>query len=99
MDELGVDVLVSLLTQEEITELDLAAEADLARIAGLRFLDFPIHDYTAPQLDAATVGFVEQLAQAVQSGQTIAVHCRMGIGRSSLIVASVLDRPTHRLGQ
>src|SRR5262245_7265062 len=88
--KLGVDTLVSLLTIEELIELDLEAELDLARAAGLGFQSFPIPDYSVPRLDADTVDFIDQLAAVVQVGQTIAVHCRMGIGRSSLIAASVL---------
>jgi protein-tyrosine phosphatase len=86
----GIDMVVSLLTQGEADELDLADESRLAAAADLEFLAFPILDYAVPPLDAATVAFVERLALAVQSGRTIAVHCRIGIGRSSLIVASVL---------
>jgi protein-tyrosine phosphatase len=85
-----VDTLVSLLTVEELSELELDAESDLAHIAGLRFQSFPIPDYNVPRLDADTVDFVEQLAVNVQVGQAIVLHCRMGIGRSSLIAASVL---------
>src|SRR5262245_66282085 len=38
--ELGVDALVSLLTVEELIELELGAEPDLARAAGLGFRSF-----------------------------------------------------------
>jgi protein-tyrosine phosphatase len=86
----GVDVLVCLLTPAELEELELAAEERLARVAGLEFHAFPIADYGVPALDAATLGFVARLAEGVRAGQSIAVHCRQGIGRSSLIVASVL---------
>ena len=88
--ELGVDALVSLLTVEELIELELMAEADLARAAGLGFRNFPIPDFRVPRLDATTVDFVDALSTAVRAGQAIAVHCRMGIGRSSMIAASVL---------
>lgn len=88
--ELHVDTLVSLLTADEAIELDLDAEPDLARAAGLSFRSFPVPDYTVPRLDAATVDFIDRLAADVRAGQTIAVHCRMGIGRSSLIAASIL---------
>ena len=49
-----VDTLVSLLTVEELSELELDAESDLAHIAGLRFQSFPIPDYNVPRLDADT---------------------------------------------
>jgi hypothetical protein len=42
--ELGVDTLVSLLTVEELSELELDAESELAGAAGLHFQSFPIPD-------------------------------------------------------
>ena len=87
---LRVDTLVSLLTADEVIELGLDAEPDLARAAGLSFKSFPVPDYTVPRLDVAIVEFIDRLAAGVRAGQTIAVHCRMGIGRSSLIAACVL---------
>jgi protein-tyrosine phosphatase len=86
----GVDVLTCLLTPAELEEIELADEERLARATGLEFHAFPIADYRVPALDAATLAFVARLAQGVRAGQSIAVHCRMGIGRSSLIVASML---------
>ncbi|HJZ48139.1 MAG TPA: hypothetical protein VKE41_13265 [Roseiflexaceae bacterium] len=84
----GVDVLACLLTPAELEELDLVAEERLARATGLEFHTFPMADYGVPALDAATLAFVARLAEDVCADQSIAVHCRMGIGRSSLIVAS-----------
>lgn len=86
----GVDTLVALIASDEAKELGLGAEADLARAAGLDFRPFPIPDFTTPPLDAVTAAFVADLADRLRSGATVAIHCRMGIGRSSLIAASVL---------
>ena len=92
MRSLGVDALVCLLTDGELAELDLQAEAHLTVDAGLHFIQFPIPDYAVPRLELATAQLIAQLAQYVRAGQSIAVHCRQGIGRSSLIVASVLTQ-------
>jgi hypothetical protein len=81
---LGVDTLVSLLTDGELVELDLQAEAHLAVGAGLHFMPFSILDFGVPPLETATAQFILQLAQLMRTGQTVAVHCRQGIGRSSL---------------
>jgi protein-tyrosine phosphatase len=89
---LGVDTLVCLLTNGELAELDLQAEAHLAVDAGLHFMSFPIPDYAVPPLELATAQLIAQLAQLVRAGQTAAIHCRQGIGRSSLIAASVLTQ-------
>ena len=46
--ESGVDVLVSLLTNEENQELGLNQEAQIARRRGLTFVSFPVADYDVP---------------------------------------------------
>src|SRR5256885_568555 len=40
----GVDVIISLLTREEQTELSLADEEELCRANGMEFVSFPIVD-------------------------------------------------------
>jgi protein-tyrosine phosphatase len=89
---LGVDALISLLTDAELAELDLQAEPRLAVAAGLEFIRFPIPDFAVPPLKIPTVQFIGQLAQLVRAGQIVAIHCRQGIGRSSLIAASLLTQ-------
>ena len=89
---LGVDARVSLLTDAELVELDLQAEPHLVVGAGSHFMSFPILDFAVPPLETATAQFILQLAQHVRTGQTVAIHCRQGIGRSSLIAASLLTQ-------
>jgi protein-tyrosine phosphatase len=87
----GVDVLVSALTNSELAELQLSAEPELARQAGLTYISFPIPDRGAPEGAAAT-DLAGRLEERLAGGEFIVVHCRAGIGRSSLIAAAVLVR-------
>jgi len=91
----GVDLLVSLLTEDETNELELSHEAELAANLGIGFLPFPIHDRTVPDASDGTATFFDTLHHQFLSGDGIAVHCRMGIGRSSLVVATVLSLAGH----
>jgi protein-tyrosine phosphatase len=86
----GLNTVVSLLEGSEIRELSLIDEPNLCREAGLRFISFPIPDRGVPASTAATIELVEELASALRQGSSVAVHCRAGIGRSSLIAACVL---------
>jgi protein-tyrosine phosphatase len=86
----GIDVVASLLTPDEVTELDLQQEAMLSREAGLAFCSFPIPDYGVPRSRASMTDLVGDLEKALKSGKNVAVHCRQGIGRSSVVAASVL---------
>ena len=85
-----IDAVASLLTSEEAAELDLQAEESLAREEGLEYYAFPIPDYSVPRSRADFLSFLNRLDEAVESGKNVAVHCRAGIGRSSLVVASLL---------
>lgn len=86
----GLDVIVSLLTADEARELSLADEATLAQANGLRFLQFPIPDYSVPSSLEAALAFAEKVDEALTAGENVGIHCRQGIGRSSLIAAAVL---------
>jgi len=88
----GVEVVVSALTNSELVELQLSAEPELARQAGLTYISFPIPDRGAPEEVAAITDLVGQLEERLAGGEFIVVHCRAGIGRSSLIAAAVLVR-------
>jgi protein-tyrosine phosphatase len=88
----GVSVVVSLLTIDEVRELGLEGEEAACLKVGLEFRAFPIPDRECPADSNQTAAFIEQLAQALREGQSIVVHCRMGIGRSSLMAAATLKR-------
>jgi protein-tyrosine phosphatase len=86
----GVDVVTSLLTPDEVAEFELQEEAGLAHAAGLDFHAFPIPDRSVPGSRAAMDRLVSELERALESGKSVAVHCRQGIGRSALVAASLL---------
>jgi protein-tyrosine phosphatase len=86
----GLDVIVSLLTPEEANELRLQDEAARSRDQGLDFHSFPIPDRGVPESRAAMGELLDAIGRALRSGRNVAVHCRQGIGRSSLLVAAVL---------
>jgi protein-tyrosine phosphatase len=86
----GVDVLVSLLTEEEILYMDLEAEPDNCHACGIEYISFPITDRETPESETVTLEFVQRLAELVKAGKGVAIHCFAGIGRSSLIAACVL---------
>lgn len=86
----GLDVVTSLLTPEEAAELDLQDEAVVSREAGLEFQAFPIPDYGVPPSRTGMADLVSRLEKALESGKNVGVHCRQGIGRSSMVAASLL---------
>jgi protein-tyrosine phosphatase len=86
----GVDILVSMLTPEEETMLELDAEGKLARAQGMEFIAHPIPDRDIPASPQQTWKLARSLADRFGEGKRIAVHCRMGIGRSPLLLACIM---------
>lgn len=88
--EAGLDVVVSLLTQEEVSELELSQEEHWCHAHDIQFCTFPIPDRRVPASRKAVAELVERLERALEAGESIAVHCRQGIGRSGTIAALLL---------
>ena len=88
--EAGVAVLVSLLTPDEVMELDLREEAECCGRQEVIYLSFPIPDRKSPPFSESTFTFLEQLQRQVSAGKHVALHCRQGLGRAALMAASVL---------
>jgi protein-tyrosine phosphatase len=86
----GVSLLVSMLTAEENTELSVGGEALAAEAAGVQFLGIPIEDRGLPERAMPFLEGVTRAAKEVSAKRAVAVHCRMGIGRSSMFAASTL---------
>jgi protein-tyrosine phosphatase len=86
----GVDVVVSLLTPDEIADLSLADEAELCRANGIEFFTFPITDRGVPSSKEAFADLLTRLADQLTEGKKIAVHCRQGIGRAALVAICLL---------
>jgi protein-tyrosine phosphatase len=83
----GLDVVVSLLEEEEQAQLELTEEGLLAEANGIRFLSFPIRDRGVPSSLQSTRSLLRVMNQSLEQGRNVAVHCRQGIGRSALIAA------------
>ncbi len=86
----GVGVVVSLLTADEVADLELQDEERLCGDCGLRFISLPIPDRSVPFSTAEAGRTVDLILEELGAGRAVAVHCRMGIGRSSLIAACLL---------
>src|SRR5947208_7575409 len=65
----GFDVVLSLLTPNEIADLNLTQEAELCQAHGLQFLAFPIADRGVPSSRADTLDFVKKLENTLAEGK------------------------------
>ncbi len=88
--ESGLDEVVSLLTQNEVTEFALEEEEKWCKVYGIQFRSFSIPDRGVPASVDRFTHLVQEVEKALNAGKKIGLHCRQGIGRSSLIAAVLL---------
>ncbi len=91
----GVEAIVSALTTSEVEELLLSEEESCCTRRGLKFYCFPIEDRSVPVAPKEFREFIDLLGEELGKGVAMAIHCRAGIGRSSLIAACLLIRQGH----
>lgn len=87
-----VKALVCLLEPDEVFELELNQEKELCKKRGLEFIHFPIRDRGIPEDPVLFNRLVEHLQNLLKEGAKIVIHCRMGIGRTSILTACLLIR-------
>jgi protein-tyrosine phosphatase len=89
-EEMGITTVVSLLEKDEIQELGLAGEESLCRQHRIEYINFAIKDRGVPADGQAADRLIKRLAEKMDGGEKVTIHCRMGIGRASLIAGAVL---------
>ena len=67
-------------------------EEKLSRAEGLEFHRLPIPDRGVPSSRSEVAALLNSVEAALQGGRNVTIHCRQGIGRSSLVAASLLVR-------
>ena len=86
----GVDVVVSLLTPDEVAELGLSDEPVECAKVGIAFREFPIADRGVPESKDAFHAFAAQVLADLDAQRAVGIHCRAGIGRLALVAAGLL---------
>jgi protein-tyrosine phosphatase len=86
----GIDIVLSLLTPNEVLDMDLAQEEELCKAAGIQFVSFPIPDRGVPASKAPMRKLAVELAKGMAEGKCIAIHCRQGLGRAPLVAMCIL---------
>ncbi|MEM1136439.1 MAG: protein-tyrosine phosphatase family protein [Bacteroidota bacterium] len=86
----NVDFVVSLLEWNEIQELGLEKEKYFCEQYNIQFIHLPIPDRNIPESNKNFIEFITHLNKALQNAKKIVIHCRMGIGRTSMVAAALL---------
>jgi protein-tyrosine phosphatase len=56
----------------------------------MEFMSFPIHDRGVPESNRKVAELAGNIFGHLSADRTVAIHCRAGIGRSSVIAACAL---------
>lgn len=86
-----IDIVLSLLTEEEMEELGLEREAALCAADGLEYISFPIDDHGVPDSTLKMRQLATKMAANLAEGKSLAIHCRAAIGRSAVVAATILS--------
>lgn len=92
----GIDTVVSLLTPDEVDDLDLTNEGLHCDDAGMTFHAFPIPDRGIPGTGFGQL--VQTIVDDLRLGRMVGIHCRQGVGRSALVALAVLNELGQPIG-
>ena len=87
----STDILVSLLNHSEIKELKLETEKTISHQLGIEYINYEIEDRHVPESLITFKKLIFYLHGQLLKGKTIVIHCKMGIGRTSIVSASLLS--------
>jgi|GEM_PF-484935 len=99
------DVLVTLLTDDELGELGIAELEHAVAIHGIEQLRLPVRDGGVPPPEALVevLALLDRLREHMLAGRRVVLHCRAGQGRSgmlaALVVASLWELPVEAIAR
>ena len=88
----GNNTVVSLLTPQEDVDLKLGFEMKDCESVGIEFHSLPIPDRGIPSSRQEFTDLSGRLANQLQLGKSVGIHCRQGIGRSGMLAISMLGQ-------
>ena len=87
----SLGLVVCLTPRTELAELSPAYHAAVCEgIVPFRWLNLPMRNFGMPEDRAAFEQGVRQIAQALQQGDAVMLHCAAGLGRTGSTAACVL---------
>ena len=89
-DELGVDRLVCLVEEDEMSDLGISELLLKANQSGFKTTHFPVDDHGKPESMERFKEVVSSITAAIQAGETVLIHCKGGKGRTGMLAAACL---------
>eukprot|EP00483_Globobulimina_turgida_P012027 UN12049 len=89
-NELNVNVLVTLIPNDELLRCECASIIQIANENGLEIIHFPWRDKFIPTEIQRFHHFICRLQQYYHANQRMVIHCNGGVGRTGTTVACLL---------
>ena len=88
----GAEIVMSLVTAEELSELNVATLGTEVEARAMRWFHLPILDVSVPSPEWETWWAANRPAvhEVLDRGQHVLVHCKGGLGRAGLTAARLL---------
>lgn len=99
LSEAGIRRVVLLLEANEAGELRLEDEGRNCADFGIDFRSFPIPDRGVPTSPSELSRVACEIYHHFTGGDATVIHCRAGIGRSSVVATAVLLHCGHSVGE
>jgi len=90
-----VDVWVALMETWEYPKYQIPDLFTKVEQRSSRVVHYPIVDIDVPVDMPEFIGLIAHLAEDLKSGSNVLVHCKGGLGRTGLVVASILVHQRH----
>ena len=89
-NEHHADVIVTLLTQQDLVDIQASNLLEGVLRRGISSVHYPIRDKFVPESIDTFCSLVLGIVELLHAGKTVVVHCNGGKGRTGLVVAAVL---------
>ncbi|MEC7118950.1 MAG: tyrosine-protein phosphatase [Pseudomonadota bacterium] len=88
----GASGIITLMADAELSENGAAELGQVCQQMGLEWYQLPVADDAAPAADfqAAWQQHSAEILQRLSTGETLAIHCKGGSGRTGLIAAQIM---------
>lgn len=87
---IGLEHVISLLTDSEMKYYGLIREGVILSDLGIQFTRFPVPDFSVPEEEGDFLSLGLDLYERAKEGEKILIHCAGGVGRSSLLCSVIL---------
>lgn len=86
---MGINKIISLLEKAEAAEIGLSEENIICEKHGILFSQLPTPDRGLPEVECFNA-LVSEVADDLEKGLNVTVHCRAGIGRAGVLASCIL---------